>query len=86
MCSQVRTLLKLQHARESSVDLVKKQVLIQWVGRGLSIRISNRLQGNIEAAFPGTTHWEARGQNTAPCKHILNGAGRPPRLPSHERF
>lgn len=81
MCSPVCTLLKLQRARESSVDLVKTQVLIQWVGKGLGIRISNRLQGDIEAASPGTTHWEARGQKTAPLKHILKGAGQPPQLP-----
>lgn len=30
-CSQVRTLLKLQHVRESSGDLIKMQVLMQWV-------------------------------------------------------
>lgn len=62
MYSPVRTFLKLQHACESSIDLVKAQVLIQWVGRGLRVCISHRLQGDIEGAFLGTTHGEARGQ------------------------
>lgn len=62
MCSQVCTLLEVQHARESSVDLVQRRVLIQGVGKGLSVCISNRLQGGriLRLHFQGP-HIERQG-------------------------
>lgn len=53
MCSPVCTLLKLQRARESSVDLVKTQVLIQWVGKGLGIRSKVILRLHLQGPHIG---------------------------------